>query len=123
MGKRRFGTLGNEAQILEVIRRLNDAGKPPTVIAKALTDLGHTTRNGKPFSRQGILSLAIDLDPARRVKLDLRQRAGRLAESLAEVEALASTDSSCATITAQVQTLQAGGLPQVAAIQQAVGAA
>ena len=51
------------------------------------------------------------------MKLDLRQRAGRLAESLAEVEALASTDSSCATITAQVQTLQAGGLPQVAAIQ------
>ena len=123
MAKRKFGTLGDEAQVLEVIRRMNSDGKTPTVIAKALTDLGHTTRAGHAFSRQGVLSLVVDLDRARRVVLDLRQRSTRLSESLIEVEALAATDASCAKINARVQTLQDGGLPQVEAIQEAVGVA
>ena len=57
------------------------------------------------------------------VKLDLRARALRLAESLEEINSLAATDQSCKVIAKRVLTLQASGLPQVAAIQQAVGAA
>ena len=123
MAKPKFGTLGDEAQVLEVIRRMNSDGKTPTVIAKALTGLGHTTRAGHAFSRQGVLSLVVDLDRSRRVILDLRQRSGRLSESLAEFRTLAQVDASCARINAQVQTLLEGGLPQVEAIQEAVGAA
>ena len=119
MGKARFGTVGDEAEILSVIRRMADAGDKQIQILKALTSAGHTTRSGKPFSRQAVQKIVVDLDRARRVRLDLRQRSGWLSESLAEVEALSLTDASCA----RVQTLQAGGLPQVEAIQEAVGAA
>ena len=120
MGKPRFGTIGNEAEILEIVRRMTSDGSQPTQIQRALTAAGFKTRSGTQFSAQGVTSIVIDLDRARRVKLDLRQRAGRLAESLAEVEKLSATDASCARINAQVQTLQAGGLPQVAAIAEAV---
>ena len=123
MGKARFGTVGNEAEILEVIRRMADDGDKPTHILRRITRAGHTTRSGKPFSRQAVQKIVVDLDRARRVKLDLRQRSGRLAESLAEVRSLSATDASCAGILAQVQTLLEGGLPQVEAIQEAVGAA
>ena len=99
---------------------MNDAGDKQAQILRALTSAGHVTRTGKSFSRQGIQSIVVDLDRARRVKLDLRQRSGRLAESLAEVEKLSKTDASCARINAQVQSLQAGGLPQVEAIAEAV---
>ena len=120
MGKARFGTVGNEAEVLEVIRRMRDAGKLPSQILKTLTSAGHVTRSGKPFSRQGIQSICVDQNRARRVRLDLRQRSSRLSESLAEVEALSATDITCAQINARVQTLQAGGLPQLEAIQEAV---
>ena len=123
MGKARFGTVGNEAEILSVIRRMNDAGDKQAQILRALTSAGHVTRTGKSFSRQGIQSIVVDLDRARRVKLDLRQRSGWLSQSLAEVETLSATDASCALILAQVQTLLEGGLPQVKAIQEAVGVA
>ena len=116
MGKPKFGTVGVEDEILEVIRRMSDDGKPPTVIVKALTAGGYRTRSGRPFSRQGIQTLVVDLDRARRVKLDLRQRSSRLSESLAELRTLSATDSSCAKINAQVWTLQAG----VQAIAEAV---
>ena len=111
MGKAKFGSLGDEREILEIIRRMSDAGDKPTQILRSLTDAGYTARSGKPFTRQGVQSLVIDLDRARRVKLDLRQRSSRLSESLAEVEALSATDSSCAKINARVQTLQAGSRP------------
>ena len=123
MGKARFGTVGNEAEILSVIRRMNDAGYKQIQILKALTSAGFTTRSGKPFSRQGVQSIVVDLDRARRVRLDLRQRSGWLSQSLAEARTLSATDASCALILARLQTLQAGGLPQVEAIQEAVGVA
>ena len=121
MAKPKFGTIGDEAQVLEVIRRMNDDGKLPTQILRALTSAGHTARSGKPFSRQGIQSLVVDQNRARRVVLDLRQRSSRLSESLAEFRTLAAKDASCARINAQVQSLQEGGLPQLEAIQSAVG--
>ena len=120
MGKARFGTVGNEAQILELIRRMTDAGDKQATILRALTSAGYTTRGDKPFSRQAVQKIVVDLDRGRRVRLDLRQRSGRLAESLAEVEKLAATDASCARITRRVETLQAGGLGQVQAIAEAV---
>ena len=123
MAKPKFGTVGSEAEILDVVQRMCDAGNKQTVIVKALKYAGFTTRSGTPFSRQNVQKIVVDLDRARRVKLDLRQRSGRLSESLAEVEALSATDASCALILAQVQTLLEGGLPQVEAIQEAVGVA
>ena len=120
MGKARFGTIGNEAQILELIRRMTDAGDRQSAILRALMDAGFTTRSGKPFSRQAVQKIVVDLDRARRVKLDLRQRSSRLSESLAEARTLSATDASCALILAQVQTLLEGGLPQVDAIAEAV---
>ena len=123
MGQAKFGSLGDEREILEVIRRMHDAGKLPTQILKELTSAGHVTRNGKPFSRQAVQSLVVDQNRARRVVLDLRQRSSRLAESLAEIETLAAQDASCARISETVQSLQEGGLPQVEAIQEAVGVA
>ena len=122
MAKPRFGTVGNEGEILELIRKMNADGKQPVEILRAITAAGHLTRSGTPFSAQGVQSLIIDCDRARRVKLDLRQRSSRLSESLAEVQALSKVDSSCAKINARVQSLQAGGLPQVEAIAEAVGA-
>ena len=62
MAKPRFGTIGDEAQVLEVIRRMNDDGKLPTQILRALTSAGYTTRSGQPFSRQGVSSIVVDLD-------------------------------------------------------------
>ena len=123
MGKKRFGTIGDEAEILEIVRRMTSDGKQPTQILRALTSSGFKTRSGTQFSAQGVTSIVIDLDRARRVKLDLRQRSGRLAESLAEVGTLSATDASCALILERLQTLQAGGLPQVEAIREAVGVA
>ena len=116
MGRPKFGDVGDEREILSVIRRMNDAGDKQAQILRALTSAGYTTRSGKSFSRQGIQSLVVDQNRARRVVLDLRQRSSRLSESLAEVEALSATDASCAKINAQVQTLQAG----VQAIAEAV---
>ena len=123
MGRPKFGDVGDEREILSVIRRMNDAGDKQAQILRALTSAGFTTRSGKPFSRQAVQKIVVDLDRGRRVRLDLRQRSGRLAESLAEVEALSATDASCARLSARVQTLQAGGLGEVSAIQEAVGAA
>ena len=56
--------------LLELVRRMSDAGDKPTQILRSLTDAGYTARSGKPFSRQGIQTLVVDLDRARRVKLD-----------------------------------------------------
>ena len=120
MAKPKFGTVGDEAQVLELIRRMNDDGDKPTQILGALTAAGYRSRTGKPFLRQGIQSLVVDLDRARRVVLDLRQRSSLLAESLVEIKALSKTDATCAVITERVQSLQAGGRPQVAAIAEAV---
>ena len=123
MARPKFGTVGAENEILNIIRSMHGDGKPPTEIVKALADAGYRTRNGLPFSRQGVSSIIIDSDRARRVVLDLRQRSGRLSESWAEFRMLASTDASCAQISARVETLQEGGLPQVEAIAEAVAVA
>ena len=120
MGKARFGSLGDEREILEVIRRMTDAGDKQATILRALASAGYTTRGGKPFSRQAVQKIVVDLDRARRVKLDLRQRSSWLSESLAEVEKLAATDASCGRITRRVERLQADGLGQVQAIAEAV---
>ena len=122
-GKPRFGTIGDEAEILSVVRRMTSDGKQPTQSSGHSRRRDSRPRSGTQFSAQGITSIVIDLDRARRVRLDLRQRAGRLSESLAEVEALSKTDAGCAKINAQVRSLQADGLPQVQAIAEAVGAA
>ena len=120
MGRPKFGDVGDEREILSVIRRMNDAGDKQATILRALASAGYTTRGGKPFSRQAVQKIVVDLDRGRRVRLDLRQRSSRLSESLAEARTLSATDASCALILAQVQTLLEGGLPQVDAIAEAV---
>lgn len=120
MANSRFGTVGQEQDVLALIRRMDGEGKVTSQILQAVSDAGYTARSGKPFTRQGIERLVTDLDPVRRVRLDLRQRASRLAESLAQVEKLSATDKSCALISAQVQNLQRAGVPQVQAVAEAV---
>ena len=123
MPRPRFGSVGQESEILGRIRTMREAGSTLAGIAEALREAGFVTRAGTNHSVATVSRILIECDDVHRTVQDLSKQAALLSTTISKFRMLAAKDASCARINAQVQTLQEGGLPQVEAIAQAVGVA